>query len=241
MEQYADEVASDDGGQRPRPAGPGAVPRTARRSTCTGSAAGPTASAGAMQVAHAFLGLRLECAQCHRHPHDVWQQDDLLTFANFFMRVRKVGFEGDNEKQLPGRRRPVQEVQRRGQEARGRGEEAQGDRRQEARRGREEGQGRRRQADPRDRPARKGEEGRRAAPRRSRNSPAARRRWRRARGSGRRLAEQEKQAKLMPEIARRLLQAEVRLLPPGTFAKVTSPHRHAGVEDVPPPGRDAER
>ncbi len=42
---------------------------------------------GTMQVAHAFLGLRLECAQCHRHPHDVWQQDDLLSFANFFMRV----------------------------------------------------------------------------------------------------------------------------------------------------------
>ena len=54
-----------------------------------------------LQVAHAFLGLRLECAQCHRHPHDVWQQDDLLSFANFFMRVRKVGFQGDNEKKFP--------------------------------------------------------------------------------------------------------------------------------------------
>ena len=53
---------------------------------------------GAMQIAHAFLGLRLECAQCHRHPHDVWQQEDLLGLANFFMRVRRVGFEGDNEK-----------------------------------------------------------------------------------------------------------------------------------------------
>jgi hypothetical protein len=42
---------------------------------------------GALQVAHAFLGLRLECAQCHRHPHDVWQQDDLLSFANFFTHV----------------------------------------------------------------------------------------------------------------------------------------------------------
>jgi hypothetical protein len=44
-----------------------------------------------MQVAHSFLGLRLECAQCHRHPHDVWQQDDLLSFANFFMRVSQPG------------------------------------------------------------------------------------------------------------------------------------------------------
>jgi hypothetical protein len=56
---------------------------------------------GAMQVAHAFLGLRLECAQCHRHPHDVWQQEDLLGLANFFMRVRRVGFEGENEKRYP--------------------------------------------------------------------------------------------------------------------------------------------
>jgi hypothetical protein len=55
----------------------------------------------ALQVAHAFLGLRLECAQCHRHPHDVWQQDDLLSFANFFMRVRTIGFQGDNEKKFP--------------------------------------------------------------------------------------------------------------------------------------------
>ena len=55
----------------------------------------------ALQVAHSFLGLRLECAQCHRHPHDVWQQDDLLSFANFFMNVRKIGFQGDNEKKYP--------------------------------------------------------------------------------------------------------------------------------------------
>src|SRR5207249_10586063 len=56
---------------------------------------------GALQVAHAFLGLRLECAQCHRHPHDVWQQDDFLSFANFFMRVRKVGFQDGNDKKFP--------------------------------------------------------------------------------------------------------------------------------------------
>lgn len=43
---------------------------------------------GAIQVAHAFLGLRLQCAECHRHPTDIWTQDDLLSFANFFQRLR---------------------------------------------------------------------------------------------------------------------------------------------------------
>src|SRR5207249_7658252 len=56
---------------------------------------------GTLQVAHSFLGLRLECAQCHRHPHDIWQQDDLLSFANFFMHVRQPGFQGGNEKKFP--------------------------------------------------------------------------------------------------------------------------------------------
>jgi hypothetical protein len=46
---------------------------------------------GTLQLTHSLLGLRLECAQCHRHPHDIWQQDDLLSFANFFMRVSSVG------------------------------------------------------------------------------------------------------------------------------------------------------
>jgi len=58
---------------------------------------------GTIQVAHSFLGLRLECAQCHRHPADVWQQDDLLSFANFFMRVRPVGGNSDvTVKRIPG-------------------------------------------------------------------------------------------------------------------------------------------
>ncbi len=56
---------------------------------------------GAMQIGHAFLGLRLECAQCHRHPHDIWQQDDLLSFANFFMRVRGARY--PNTKELPAK------------------------------------------------------------------------------------------------------------------------------------------
>lgn len=36
-------------------------------------------------------------------------------------------------------------------------------------------------------------------------------------------AEMERRAKMLPEVARRLLQAEVRVLPPGAHAKVTSP------------------
>jgi hypothetical protein len=55
---------------------------------------GSTGVKGTIQVAHAFLGLRLECAQCHRHPHDVWQQSDLLDFANFFTRISAAGYNG---------------------------------------------------------------------------------------------------------------------------------------------------
>jgi len=53
----------------------------------------PTATGvkGTLQIAHAFLGLRMECAQCHRHPYDVWQQDDLLSFANYFQAISGSG------------------------------------------------------------------------------------------------------------------------------------------------------
>ena len=32
----------------------------------------------ALRVAHTFLGVRLECAQCHKHPSDRWSQEDFL-------------------------------------------------------------------------------------------------------------------------------------------------------------------
>ncbi|MCR9243741.1 MAG: DUF1549 and DUF1553 domain-containing protein [bacterium] len=35
-----------------------------------------------------FLGTRLECAQCHNHPHDIWTQRDFYGMAAFFGDVR---------------------------------------------------------------------------------------------------------------------------------------------------------
>lgn len=39
------------------------------------------------KVAAAFLGVRLECAQCHKHPTDRWTQEDYWAFANIFGQV----------------------------------------------------------------------------------------------------------------------------------------------------------
>jgi hypothetical protein len=38
----------------------------------------------ALQAAYAFLGVHLECAQCHKHPHDRWTQNDFFRFAQAF-------------------------------------------------------------------------------------------------------------------------------------------------------------
>jgi hypothetical protein len=39
-------------------------------------------------TAAAFLGIRLECAQCHKHPFDRWTQDDYRSYANVFASLR---------------------------------------------------------------------------------------------------------------------------------------------------------
>jgi hypothetical protein len=41
----------------------------------------------AASSARIFLGMRLECAQCHHHPYDHWKQDDFWGYAAFFARV----------------------------------------------------------------------------------------------------------------------------------------------------------
>ncbi|HTU23729.1 MAG TPA: DUF1549 domain-containing protein [Gemmataceae bacterium] len=181
---------------------------------------------GALQVAHAFLGLRLECAQCHRHPHDVWQQDDLLDFANFFMRVRKVGFQGENEKRFPDmaaiKKRFDDEAKKLETSLKKRKETEGKKREEEARKAKSE-------ADKLKAAIAKLEKGpsadkhaadiaqKRKELDRLQETIAAAERFRQE------TAELEKRAKLLPEIGRRLLQAEIRLLPPGKLARVTSP------------------
>jgi hypothetical protein len=39
------------------------------------------------KVAAAFMGVRLECAQCHKHPTDRWTQADYRSFANLFVGI----------------------------------------------------------------------------------------------------------------------------------------------------------
>src|SRR5205823_407441 len=38
-------------------------------------------------TAQLFLGVRLQCAQCHNHPFDRWTQDDYYGWADVFARV----------------------------------------------------------------------------------------------------------------------------------------------------------
>lgn len=42
----------------------------------------PTELAAA--VSRTFLGMQIQCAECHKHPTDVWTQDDFWGFAAFF-------------------------------------------------------------------------------------------------------------------------------------------------------------
>jgi hypothetical protein len=42
----------------------------------------------AERTAAAFLGVRIECAQCHKHPFDRWTQADYRAFANIFADVQ---------------------------------------------------------------------------------------------------------------------------------------------------------
>lgn len=42
----------------------------------------------ALTFGYTFMGIRLQCAQCHKHPFDQWSKDDFEKFAGFFKRIR---------------------------------------------------------------------------------------------------------------------------------------------------------
>ncbi|NNE90889.1 MAG: DUF1549 domain-containing protein, partial [Verrucomicrobiales bacterium] len=40
-------------------------------------------------IAQVFLGIRMQCAQCHHHPYERWSQDDYYHFAAFFSTIER--------------------------------------------------------------------------------------------------------------------------------------------------------
>ena len=49
-------------------------------------------------VAQLFLGVRMQCAQCHHHPFERWSQDDYYGLSAFFTRVgrKPTGIQGED-------------------------------------------------------------------------------------------------------------------------------------------------
>lgn len=41
-----------------------------------------------LSFGHTFLGIRLDCAQCHKHPFDQWSKQDFELFTEFFTRIK---------------------------------------------------------------------------------------------------------------------------------------------------------
>jgi hypothetical protein len=51
------------------------------------------------KIAAAFMGVRMECAQCHKHPTDRWTQDEYWAFANVFSGLQFGPVNVNNPKQ----------------------------------------------------------------------------------------------------------------------------------------------
>ncbi len=79
-DQFASEILTASGSQKENP--PANWYRSVRKSP-----------EYVESVAQAFLGVRIQCAQCHHHPSERWSQDDYYGLAAVFARVgRKGGF-----------------------------------------------------------------------------------------------------------------------------------------------------
>ena len=51
-------------------------------------------------ISQVFLGVRIECAQCHHHPFEKWSQADYFAFSGFFTGVNRRGAPGGGTKIL---------------------------------------------------------------------------------------------------------------------------------------------
>ena len=51
----------------------------------------------AENVAQVFMGMRIQCAQCHNHPFDRWTMDDYYSFAAFFSQIGRKPAEDPRE------------------------------------------------------------------------------------------------------------------------------------------------
>jgi hypothetical protein len=59
--------------------------------------ASTTAEELTRSVSQAFLGIRLECAQCHHHPFEKWGQEDFYALAGFFNAMERKKTASDEE------------------------------------------------------------------------------------------------------------------------------------------------
>jgi len=60
-------------------------------------------------IAQVFLGIRMQCAQCHHHPYERWTQDDYYHFAAFFTSIgRKEVYKLPEEDVIYHNRKPAQ-------------------------------------------------------------------------------------------------------------------------------------
>ena len=72
----------------------------------------------AAATARLFLGIRLECAQCHDHPQATWKREQFWSYAAFFAGIQRQGQEGfytpvrefndRHELPIPGKEQVVQ-------------------------------------------------------------------------------------------------------------------------------------
>ena len=54
----------------------------------------------ALSFGYVFLGVRLQCAQCHKHPFDQWSQEEFESFSQFFTRIKAGVAPSAKEQQL---------------------------------------------------------------------------------------------------------------------------------------------